>query len=571
LTITYHAGRRIQGLAKVGGATYTPTIETAKWTLTNNGGSATIANNALTIVANSNGDNPIATYDLGATISDTKWLMTFQVVYSGFQNSASGQGTKLGIGIGSSSSTTNLAGWNTSGMSFIEYDFRGHASTSVWQPHVNGGNSSGRSQTNGTNYADGGGYSATHYVKLYRLTSTTAKMEFYLQSDYSDTPVTLNVTMSYVPSGLRYVFARSEYENVPDTNTFVISNFQIYNDSITVLPITTVGDTKPLNTPLATGGTITTNGNKKVHTFTSSGTFTPTSAFAIEYLVVAGGGGGGKDAYPRWAGGGGGGGFRTNVSGATSGGGGSAESAYNVTSQSYTINVGDGGQGGGHVNNTSAGVLGANGVNSSIVPTSGTSIISLGGGGGGGHSTADPWNIIGENGGSGGGGIYSTNVNSSGDTPSEGTSGQGYGGSQVAGGGAGSAGEAGNPSSGDGSDGGSGVNSNIDGNNYCYGAGGGGQYYYIYGTSGTGGCNAGNAPSGSAGTNGTDNYGGGGGGGSDGSYNGSNTGGDGGSGIVIISYESTTNALPNVVDGSIFYAKDTNKEYVLYNGAWSEL
>ena len=216
--------------------TYTPTIETADWTLTNNGGSATIANNELTIVANSNGDNPIATYDLGATISDTQWLMTFQVVYSGFQNSASGNGTKLGIGIGSSSSTTDLAGWNISGSSFIEYDFRGHASTSVWQPYVSGGNSSGRTETAGSNYPDGGGYSATHYVKLYRLTSTTGKMEFYLQSDYSDTPVTLNVTMANVPSGLRYVFARSEYENVPDTNTFVISNFKIYNGVTSVSP-----------------------------------------------------------------------------------------------------------------------------------------------------------------------------------------------------------------------------------------------------------------------------------------------------------------------------------------------
>ena len=220
-----------------GGATYTPTIETADWTLTDNGGSATIANNKLTIIANSNGDNPIATYDLGATISDTQWLMTFQVVYSGFQNSASGNGTKLGIGIGSSSSTTDLAGWNTSGMSFIEYDFRGHASTSVWQPYVSGGNSSGRTETAGVNTPDGGGYSATQYVKLYRLTSTTGKMEFYLQSDYSDTPVTLNVTMANVPSGLRYVFARSEYENVPDTNTFVISDFKIYNATNTITTV----------------------------------------------------------------------------------------------------------------------------------------------------------------------------------------------------------------------------------------------------------------------------------------------------------------------------------------------
>ena len=44
----------------------------------------------------------------------------------------------------------------------------------------------------------------------------------------------------------------------------------------------------------ATGGTITTVGNYKVHSFTSSGTFTITSGSGtIEYLVVGGGGGAG--------------------------------------------------------------------------------------------------------------------------------------------------------------------------------------------------------------------------------------------------------------------------------------
>ena len=43
----------------------------------------------------------------------------------------------------------------------------------------------------------------------------------------------------------------------------------------------------------ATGGTITTDGNYKVHSFTSSGTFTPSGSGNVEVLVVAGGGGGG--------------------------------------------------------------------------------------------------------------------------------------------------------------------------------------------------------------------------------------------------------------------------------------
>ena len=47
----------------------------------------------------------------------------------------------------------------------------------------------------------------------------------------------------------------------------------------------------------ATGGTVTTDGDFKVHTFTSSGNFVVTnpssSVSSIEYLIVAGGGGGG--------------------------------------------------------------------------------------------------------------------------------------------------------------------------------------------------------------------------------------------------------------------------------------
>ena len=45
----------------------------------------------------------------------------------------------------------------------------------------------------------------------------------------------------------------------------------------------------------ATGGTITIDGNYKVHTFTSSGTFTPSITGTVDYLVVAGGGGGSGD------------------------------------------------------------------------------------------------------------------------------------------------------------------------------------------------------------------------------------------------------------------------------------
>ena len=40
----------------------------------------------------------------------------------------------------------------------------------------------------------------------------------------------------------------------------------------------------------ASGGTTTTSGAYTIHTFTSSGTFTPNGIGTVEYLIVAGGG-----------------------------------------------------------------------------------------------------------------------------------------------------------------------------------------------------------------------------------------------------------------------------------------
>src|SRR5210317_599812 len=66
----------------------------------------------------------------------------------------------------------------------------------------------------------------------------------------------------------------------------------------------------------ATGGTITTSGDYKIHTFTGDGCFVvscagnPTGSTIVDYLVVAGGGGGGQTVGSDNAGGGGAGGYR---------------------------------------------------------------------------------------------------------------------------------------------------------------------------------------------------------------------------------------------------------------------
>jgi len=304
---------------------------------------------------------------------------------------------------------------------------------------------------------------------------------------------------------------------------------------------------------IATGGTITTCGDYKIHTFTGPGTFTVSQVSqtaadnTVSYLVVGGGAGGGT----VYAGGGGGAGgfreYRAPVSGCYAVSPLNGAPAITVTATSYPITVGAGGAAGcnGTPNEpTSRG-------NPGSVSTFSTTTSAGGGGGGGGGNAVRPLNL-GAPGGSGGGGMgncaSSPNVsggtgNTPPTTPAQGnnggpgsTSGPTYG--SGGGGGAGAVGGSGTSSSY--GSGGAGVSTSITGSATSYaGGGGGGKISPGYpgpggdaSPCGTGGIGANNPTN--AGGNGTTNTGGGGGGGS---YNPEKAGGTGGSGIVIIRYK----------------------------------
>jgi len=254
----------------------------------------------------------------------------------------------------------------------------------------------------------------------------------------------------------------------------------------------------------ATGGTVTTSGGYKIHTFTDvSDTFTVISSGEVEYLVVAGGGGGSNTNY---CGGGGAGGMLIGT-------------IPSLAHGTYNITVGGGG---------------ATGTNGSVGSDSQfNTIIANGGGGGGGV------NSNGLNGGSGGGGGYAggstagngrvggTGVAGQGNNGGRGNGVSGYG----WGGGGGGAGAAGTtakaPSPLVPGDGGNGLQSSITGTATYY-AGGAGGRIDTGGYSATGGLGGGG--SGGSGSN------------SNGTEGGINTGGGGGpskaggSGIVVIRY-----------------------------------
>jgi hypothetical protein len=298
-----------------------------------------------------------------------------------------------------------------------------------------------------------------------------------------------------------------------------------------------------IGTIAATGGTVTTSGNYKIHTFTQSGSFAvtdaPTGATA-EVLIVGGGGGGGISL------GGGGGGAAVFY-----------HSAKSVSTGSYAITIGAGG----------------------TYTAIGSSTLAFGEtvtGGGGGADRQGVNNASASAGANGGGGASDARqTGATGIVPSKadsgftvyagktGGSGVGGGGNYPGAGGAGAGANGVTPAnnSAGGGAGGVGVSIGVTGFGAYYWAGGGGGSTYQGATGGAGGSGgggggasgAGTGTGGAGGTLGLNNGGTASGGGSSdslpGGPGGANTGGgggcgshsvglggQGGSGIVVISY-----------------------------------
>jgi hypothetical protein len=301
----------------------------------------------------------------------------------------------------------------------------------------------------------------------------------------------------------------------------------------------------------ATGGTITTSGDFKIHTFTGPGTFeiscagNPSGSSTVDYLVVAGGGGAGQGLYGA---GGGAGGFRfyANTTCNPQPGSNPGQPLNNfpsgttatVSASSFPITVGAGGAGapGGPTNT----LCGSNGN-----PSTFSNITSTAGGGGNSrHSPTHP----GAPGGSGGGAgaCSSAGTAGAGNTPPTSPPQGNPGGVYYGGGGGGAIGAGtsrpGQPYGGDGGAG-AGVTGFGTGNGQCsssvqYFSGGGGGGANPGGpapnqpTGGLGGGGQGQGGSGSRADGTANTGGGGGGGGTD-----RTSGGAGGSGIVVIRYK----------------------------------
>ena len=370
----------------------------------------------------------------------------------------------------------------------------------------------------------------TNIGTVYEGSTNFANLTTIAATDPDGDTITHTISAGALPSGvslntngtLTGTVGSSQAGNFTFTVQAATSNYTITRQfimSVAVLP---------------TGGNVTTDGTYRIHTFTSSGTFTTAFNAGVELLVVGGGGGGAG----TFAGGGGAGGVVHDPSGAT------------MTSGSYTITVGQGGLGGLGWQNIN-GMRGNTGTDSTAF-----GLTAKGGGGGGAfdwtYSNANAQQVA-QVGGCGGGGAAvqgnmtnsarlgaaSNQGNFSGATSYGTSGGNGQSSSQLSqyhGGGGGGASQAGVNATSVAGPGGAGQAISISGSSVTYAGGGGGSNQG--GTAGAGGAGGGGAATNSSnfaqgGTNGLG--GGGGAAGYSGSSN-SRLGGTGGSGVVIIKY-----------------------------------
>ncbi len=345
-------------------------------------------------------------------------------------------------------------------------------------------------------------------------------------NDYAQTAATNNITIA---SNGSEKIQGSTTNHIITTNGVTVT--LVYVDSTQGWKLVDTGEAVSMPQlalfTTATGGTITTCGDYKIHTFTGPGTFcvsqignNPANPSGgpntVSYLVVAGGGTGG---YANTGdGGGGAGGFREgrDIGPSYTASPLVAPAGLTIAASPYSVTVGGGGSGSRNA--------GSNSVFSTITSA----------GGGAGANNGDRSNI---DGGSGGGGRKDGGpfAGGSGNTPpvsppqgNGGGTGQPQPGAGRGGGGGGAGAAGGNISGNNGGPGGNGVSTSITGSSVARaGGGGGGNEAGSDVPGGTGGGGTGTRDDGPPAQNGTVNTGGGGGGDK----------GDGGSGIVVIRYK----------------------------------
>ena len=254
MTVTYHSGRRIQGISRTArqagsGLTFSDDFSSDKgWDTSNSTYMDYDSGNSRLKTewhGGGAGSNKTVVYDLGeGMVSDTKWILRMKINF-GSTDGADNEGF---IGLSDSDETAGretaqdfagvcfLAGYSTTAWNgFYECEADG-----VILPPTAGNNAA-------YNFSD----STDYYLEIKRTSATGLTYTVYSDA-YSTSLATQSVTIASTVSGLRYI----KFANYPTASTnqpgAYADDIQFYNDvtSTSTTPVAEVpasGDIKPTN------------------------------------------------------------------------------------------------------------------------------------------------------------------------------------------------------------------------------------------------------------------------------------------------------------------------------------
>ena len=253
MAITYHAGRRIQGLERVGSTitfeddftsyatqgdadTAYPTNDTADFRVN-------IANDNLAFDSKVTSTTNTGIYhDLGTALSDSAWVMDFKMVLSTLTLYSGGS-----IGAATYFTMNDSASGGAIGASVDAIGFYMSSSSSGSKFVMTYGDSSALNTSVGI--LTTANSTGTRYFRIIRLSTTSMRLEIY--SDSARTSLIEGKTSTSIPStvtGLRY-FRIQDNQSGAGTGTGqqvgTIDDIKIYDGSTSVVAL--AGDVKPTN------------------------------------------------------------------------------------------------------------------------------------------------------------------------------------------------------------------------------------------------------------------------------------------------------------------------------------
>ena len=209
------------------------------WTTTADGGTADVnstSSGKVYIQANSANDVPRVSYDLNTALggnAGNTWVLRFKIENTNYDNNAAGQAVGFDVGLSSAADVT--AAENPYGVTdTIMFHMAAHGAGSNMNGAIKSWNSTAQASNTSLYATPFTLNSGTFYVQVTRLSASSAKMEVFSDATYATAISGWDVTLASFttnPSSLRYFFVRLFYQTVSDTNTFEISDMQLWNNT----------------------------------------------------------------------------------------------------------------------------------------------------------------------------------------------------------------------------------------------------------------------------------------------------------------------------------------------------